>query len=242
MHISELLEAVNVTGANLLAYVITVGEAYAEKPRLEPEAVPAWKAVVASNQNLMKKLQSKVKVEFTPDDPYATDKDMMQDAQKNKRLKIWTGASDDHPVFSSADNHIFRTVHDYFAHIAKNQKTIAAGKDPTAATFTIRGEFNAYLTHVRLAPKAAVPAFFTEILGQACYFFVAGNFPEQKVAILDGFDYYRLGVTSGARKARVEELVGIINDRSQAVIPTKIQPIERAKINWKLLNFSGAQA
>ena len=41
------------------------------------------------------------------------------------------------------------------------------------------------------------PALFTEVVGQASYYLHRGNFPEQKIAFLPGFDYFNLGKVEG---------------------------------------------
>ena len=47
-------------------------------------------------------------------------------------------------------------------------------------------------------PPASWPALFTEIVGQAStYFYQGGQFAEQKIALLDGFDYENIGVVDG---------------------------------------------
>jgi hypothetical protein len=49
-------------------------------------------------------------------------------------------------------------------------------------------------------PPAAYPAttIRTEVnVGQACSFIVNGEFPEQKIALLPGFDYEKVGVVEG---------------------------------------------
>ena len=46
-------------------------------------------------------------------------------------------------------------------------------------------------------PPKSYPALFTEVVGQACSFIVNGQFPEQKIALLPGFDYEKVGVVEG---------------------------------------------
>ena len=48
-----------------------------------------------------------------------------------------------------------------------------------------------------MMPTAALPALFTEIIGQVCYQTSKGSFPVQKVAILKGFDYKNIGRVEG---------------------------------------------
>ena len=45
-----------------------------------------------------------------------------------------------------------------------------------------------------MVPKDAVPAIFTEVVGQASIAVTSGSFPsKQKIAVLKGFDYYNVG-------------------------------------------------
>lgn len=155
-------------------------------------------------------------------DPAMMVRFMLFDMVVRNRLLIYSGHSDDHPNFSAEENVIFRTVHDYFTHgklfatfkrnLLKVAPEMVKGRDPTPeqllrvlphvslATggnlgheFTLRGELNAAMTHIRLAPKAVAPALFTEVAGQVCYNVICGHFPQQKVAVLPGFDYFNIG-------------------------------------------------
>ena len=46
---------------------------------------------------------------------------------------------------------------------------------------------------MKTVPPAAAGALFTEVIGQAAYFLEYGYFPEQKIAILPGFDFFNVG-------------------------------------------------
>lgn len=46
-------------------------------------------------------------------------------------------------------------------------------------------------------PKAAYPALFTEIVGQVRAQTVTGGFQAQKVCVLRGFDYEKIGRVDG---------------------------------------------
>lgn len=82
---------------------------------------------------------------------------------------------------SIEENLIFRAVHDYIIHIKNN--TSFSGKD----------EIRSYNFHAKVAPKLALPALFTEVVGQACYYVHFGSFPIQKIAILEDFDLEQIG-------------------------------------------------
>ena len=105
---------------------------------------------------------------------------MKADLQKTGTLKINIDYSE-HPVFSVKDNIVFRTVHDYIVHILGNKQ------------FGAQGEIASYNLHAKLVPKEAIPAIFTEVVGQACTRVITGSFPIQKIAILKGFDYLNVG-------------------------------------------------
>lgn len=248
----KLNEGISVHSEGLLAFAITVAEAYFEAPVLQAEQAWRWSALVYSNDILLRKAASKVKITYTENDPYANEVDMLKDIVFNKRLFIYSGHSDNHPKFSANENVVFRTIHDYFAHAAKNAKSMeafykkqqlvspqeAAGAirdfEFSHSGFNLRGEINSYLAHAKLVPPDVLPALFTEIIGQVCCVVVTGDFPTQKVAVLEGFDFRNIGKVSGPREQRMAELLEIINDPNQPGIPTKVNGIviDKSKINW----------
>jgi hypothetical protein len=184
-------------------YVKLVAEAYEKAKDYDSSVLSHWKALNASNYTLFQRLLSKVNVIFTtnnksdvgtiniagrdfkieyiePGDEYKTASEMRNSFESTGILKISIDYSE-HPVFSVADNIVFRTIHDYMAHIL-------GGHD-----FGAKGEIASYNRHAKLAPKEAIPALFTEVIGQACVAVTTGTFPKQKIAVLEGFDFYSLG-------------------------------------------------
>jgi hypothetical protein len=184
-------------------YVKLVAEAYEKAPDYDPSVLRHWSALNQSNHSLFKRLLSKVNVIFTtndkskvgdinigsrkfkiefilPEDEYQTQSQMKKSFNDTGILKISIDYSD-HPYFSVVDNIVFRTVHDYIAHILGDYD------------FGAKGEIACYNLHAKMAPKEAVPALFTEVLGQAAVTIVTGSFPKQKITLLKGFDYYNLG-------------------------------------------------
>jgi hypothetical protein len=131
--------------------------------------------------------------------PYDSASQMVDDYRNNNRLYISADFSD-HPVFSLEENIMFRTVHDFIVHIL--------GGHP----FGLHGEIASYNRHSKLAPPDALPALFTEIVGQVCYHEVFGRFPTQKVAILGGFDYRNIGRLDGY-DVKNKELVSIAKNQ-----------------------------
>src|ERR1044072_2414861 len=244
LHDIFLSEAVAIRDpAHMAAFAIVVAEAYDAAPQVEPAAIKLWQELARQNRDVMlrKIAADGVRVEYTPHDPYGTLTDdpammvryMLWDMLVNKRLQIYSGHSDNHPVFSEEDNVIFRTVHDYFTHgrlrgmfkqqieqmglmnqqptpeqlaqILPNIKLDKGGN--IGHVFSLRGEINAFLTHSRLASPRIVPVLFTEVDGQACYNTVVGDFPMQKAAILQGFDYRHVGQPASPQVAqRMQEV------------------------------------
>lgn len=190
---------------------------------------------------------SGIDIQFVPDDPYEIGspedsvKYLLYDIVINKRMMVYTGFSDNHPTFSYDDNIMFRAVHDFFAH-ASVRKAFSASMSKAAKSmklaawpaledagdllsqvrlpshmFNARGEFNSASEHVRLAPKEAAPALFTEIVGQVCFQVICGNFPVQKVAILKGFDYQNIGRCSGEPERRLQEVLAAIEGGEEEI-------------------------
>jgi hypothetical protein len=184
-----------------------VAEAYNNAPSFEKSAVKHWEALNDSNRKLFKRLLSKTKITLISEDdsqvgtllelsgrpyiiekiegePYDSQKEMKEQWEQTGNLMISIDHST-HPIFSVSDNVIFRCVHDFIVHIL--------GDHP----FGDKGEIASYNNHAKMAPPEALPALFTEIVGQACYAVEYGEFPEQKIAILDGFDYRDVGSVEG---------------------------------------------
>jgi hypothetical protein len=183
-------------------YYKLVTDAYIAAPDYEPEAIKHWVALNKSNHDWFNRINNEVKLIFyslkpvsknkinidgkdfdlvhLDSDPYSTQIEMKNDYTKNKTLYISIDYSD-HPYYTLEDNIVFRFVHDYLVHIKGNY---SFGK----------GEINSYNLHVKLVPKEAVPALFTEIVGQASYAMTKGTFPKQKIAVLKGFDFYNVGL------------------------------------------------
>lgn len=192
---------------NYDSYVKLVAEAYKEAPDFEESEKYRWDILNKSNYTFFKRLTSKVdvifvstdkskdgnkieilskthNVEFMAGDPYASQKEMRDAYMKDKRLYISMDYSE-HPVFSVTDNIVFRTVHDYIVHILAN------------VDFSGKGEIAAFNAHAKLAPNEAIPAIFTEVVGQASHFVYFGEFPKQKITVLKGFDYENVGAVEG---------------------------------------------
>jgi len=185
-------------------YIEVVSNAYLNMPDFDNSVVKHWDALNKSNHTLFKRLLSKVNVIFTTnntsnvgeinidgrkfkvvhmnqEDEYQTQSQMKQSFESTGKLYISMDNSG-HPIFSVEDNIVFRTVHDYMAHILGNHD------------FGAKGEIASYNRHAKMAPPEAIPALFTEVVGQASATIVTNSFPKQKIGIMEGFDYYNLGI------------------------------------------------
>jgi hypothetical protein len=244
-----LQEGIVVHGDALLAYTITVAEIYAEKPVFEPSAVRHWEALVASNDKMFRRVIANIDIVFTEDDPYKNVREVVQDVVNNRRLKVFKTPESKHPFFSERDNDMFRALHDALTHVGSNithfirmvkadPRNAKKFKPIWGSGFSVRGEMNTFVTHSRIAPREATPALFTEIVGQICTYFVTGDFADDKVAVLDGVDFKNVGVLSGKRAARYQELLAQIEDPSIRYTRTKVNniTIDKEKINWRMLS------
>jgi len=169
-------------------YAQLVADAYLAAPKFESRATSSFEALVPFIEKMFKRIQSRVDVEFVDYHPYDSAQELRQDVDETGTMKIATidGA---HGVFDEITNAKFRAIHDYMSHIQ------AIGSRGTE--FTLRGELAAYNTHLKTTPPDAVPALFTEVVGQVCTYIITGKFAEQKICLLDGFDYYKIGVVDG---------------------------------------------
>ena len=196
---------------NYTEYAKLVTQAYIDAPPYDSSAVSHWNALRTSNYTWWKRLISEVEVIFVSGEskyknkpstlsiagktypleylqggqPYDTASQMANSYKNEGKLYISIDYSD-HPLWSVEDNIVFRTVHDYIVHIRGGFE------------FGLKGELGSYNLHAKLAPKAALPALFTEIVGQAAYAVTTGDFPsQQKIAVLPGFSYLNVGEVEG---------------------------------------------
>jgi len=169
-------------------YSKLVAEAYLAAPKFESRAVRHFQAMIPFVQKMFKQIQSKVDVQFVNYHAYNSVEELRSDVFNNGVMKIAT-VDAEHDVFDPQTNAKFRAVHDYMSHVQ------AIGSRGTE--FSMRGEFASYNAHLKTLPRAAAPALFTEIIGQTSMYWVHGGFADQKICLLDGFDYYNVGVVEG---------------------------------------------
>jgi len=165
-------------------YCELVAEAYARAPRFDPSAASSFEAMKPFVDKMFKRIEGVVDVQFVEEHPYANADELKQDVKQNGVLRIST-LDAEHDIFDPQTNAKFRAVHDFMSHIQRD------------TNFDAKGEIASYNAHLQTMPPASHPALFTEVVGQACSFIVNGKFPEQKIALLPGFDYERVGVVEG---------------------------------------------
>jgi len=253
--IYKLLEGVEVHGKELFAYAVVVAEAYADAPMVEDEAVDAWKQIIQSNERLAKRAFRKLDVEYVDKDPYDNVNDVIADITINNHLYVYkTTSEDSHPSWSAHENNVFRAIHDALSHAGGNAKSfqkflkryaIKSSKDKRirkfaslSHNFTVRGEMNSYNAHRQMVPPDLAGVLFTEIVGQICTYFVTGDYTNNKVAILEGFDYVKIGKVYGSRATRMQEVLNDFNDPDLLYVQTKVNGIKlyKNKIRWKMLS------
>jgi len=186
-------------GWDLYAELIT--EAYLAAPVFEERAVPAFEALIPFVEKMYKQIGSRVKVEPVDYHPYdvgldvdVTGADRMRKSVEDTGVLQISTADADHPIFDKETNVKFRAVHDYMTHI---QPKKPAGFTSSKVIGSIHQELRSYNIHAKTVPRDGIPALFTEVVGQVCTFYVTGKFAEQKVCLLDGFDYINVGVVDG---------------------------------------------
>ena len=165
-------------------YCELVAAAYQSAPRFDPAAVASFEAMTPFVEKMFKRIESVVDGQFVEEHPYESAEELRQDVQQNGVLRIST-LDAEHDVFDPATNAKFRAIHDFMSHIQRN------------TNFDAKGEIASYNAHLQTMPPKSYPALFTEVVGQACTSIVTGAFPEQKIALLSGFDYVNIGVVEG---------------------------------------------
>lgn len=170
-------------------YAKLVGDAYLAAPKFEQRAVPHFKALVPFINKMFDQISTRVDIQFVDYHPYKDAQELRDEVEQTGVLRIAT-IDAEHDIFDEETNAKFRAIHDYMAHIQ------AIGSRGTE--FTLKGELAAYNTHLKTIPQQAIPALFTEVVGQVCANYVQGGvFAEQKICLLDGFDYVNIGVVDG---------------------------------------------
>jgi hypothetical protein len=170
-------------------YSNLVGTAYLSAPTYEQRAIPHFEAMIEYIDTMYKRISSNVDIHMVDYHAYANAEELRQDVKKNKRMMVST-IDADHAVFDNMTNAKFRAIHDYLSHVTALKSR--------GTEFTLYGELQAYNVHLKTASPKAVPALFTEVVGQVTAYYANGEqFAEQKICLLDGFDYYNIGKVEG---------------------------------------------
>jgi len=169
------------------------------------KAIPAFNDLIKKFSRQYDFVSSKFEFDPVHKDPYTSMKHLVKsiDDQKKsgkKKPKVSVFAElpgpegnyekQGHPLFDNDFNVKLRWVHDIIAHYY--------GKHP----FSARGEYAAYNRHLKtLGPNTpAAGALFTEVVGQTSCYYVYGDYIEQKVVILDDFDFVNVGQLNPSSK------------------------------------------
>ena len=169
-------------------YSELVGKAYLAAPKFEERAVPHFQAMIPFIEKMFKRISSRVDIQFVDYHAYENAQQLRNDVKQNGVMRVAT-IDAEHDIFDESTNAKFRAIHDYMAHIQ------AIGSRGTE--FTLIGEIQSYNVHLKTLPPEAAPALFTEIVGQVSAYYQLGRFAEQKICLLDNFDYYDIGKVKG---------------------------------------------
>lgn len=251
-----LTEAIEVSGNDLAAYVMVVSEEFDRLPKFDKNEAFRWKKMVEHSKKFMPRIMSKVTIEVTEEDPYKTIQELMYDIVVNKRMKVFKTTAGSHPGIADAENDAFRAEHDFIGHFSPNAKefqqflkknNIDTTKDvkkklkdfkPAHNSFTVRGEMSAYLTNTKIVPPDVIPALFTEVVGQISVYFVSNDFTENKVGLIKGVDYQKIGRFTDQRLAdRAAKYKAMLDDPDVKKIKLKSgRTVDKSKIKWGLLS------
>ena len=170
--------------ANYAEYSHLVADAYDARPAHDPMARASYAALLAHTKKMFRQLLSRVRIEFTDDcEPYKDAADMTKRVAAEGVMYVSKCFSQNLANgWTPVENWMSRAVHDHIVHIGGHHD------------FSLRGEMGTYNRHAKLVPPAALPALFSEIVGQVSYAIVRGHFPDpQKACVLYGFDYKAVG-------------------------------------------------
>jgi len=161
-------------------YIRVVANAFDAAPRIMPEAKPYYDALYHESQNWMVRIASHLNMDIKNVEQYNSFDDMVHDVKNNHHLSV-SAEYRNHPYWTDYEYRTVRITHDYLAHSIVGNP------------FGPKGEVYAYNTHCKLFSPKARPALFTEIVGTNCWYGCYGHVPEEKCAILPGFDYNNIG-------------------------------------------------
>ena len=154
--------------------ITEIAEWYATAPTADIISQSSWVHLAAYvTERLALHLCAGLQIIPTADpEPYATAADQGLDIATNLRLLVST-AYCDHPIWPAHVNVAYRVWHDVEGH----------GPGAYALPFTVDGELRAWERSAPDLPAAALPAAFTETVGQLAYAAVTGDFGEQRAVL-----------------------------------------------------------
>lgn len=157
-----------------------IAKAYLDAPVLGPQAAAAWAYLAAEVNALYCAIPDTLRIEAVTGQPYATVEAMFADTDSGV-LRVSTDNTE-HPLWTPAQNVVFRAVHDYYGHYL------------TGADFSWQGELRAwgYLDRLLVDSKAR-HAQFCEVVGQAAAYFQTGEFQPQKCHLLPTWFLFHTG-------------------------------------------------
>jgi len=230
---NQFLEKLTLKGG-YIPFAKNCSKAYELLPAFDNNDSKSWEALKNSNLKLFKNLIAKTNVVyFSTESKYigkkftlfnhtytVEDKGISYDSaeqmkdyyNKNNKTIYITADFSDHPYFNVIDNIIFRTVHDVIVHIGGNH---SFGKEEGGEVTSVRGEIGSFNRHAKLATKDAIPALFTEVVGQVCYYAAHNDFGEQKIAILEGFDFVNVGNTIDGKYKYYDIVDGVVQEKNK---------------------------
>ncbi len=147
--------------------------AYHNARVMDMSCVSAWEELRKDTLVQFEHVSKQVTVWYVNYEPYRDAFSMWSDIVKHKQLLV-SNLHNEHPWFTSEDNLKFRAVHDWYH--------FTTGED-----FSLEGELAVYRAHADSIPSArARRALYTEVVIQAAYKCLVGEFPIQKLFIPTG--------------------------------------------------------
>ena len=186
-------------------------QAYEDAPIFDESAGASFEALGPFVHKMFDRIVGfGIDIDFVDDNPYENSKEMCRDGSENKVLRIWKGGTE-HQIFDAKTNLKLRAVHDYMAHCQGG------------TNFGLQGEIASYNKHMKTVPPAAAGALFTEVVGQAAFFIENQYFPPQKIAILKGFDFFKVGevdpeITGYMLDPEKKELIKVESEQEEDIL------------------------
>jgi hypothetical protein len=193
-------------------FALLVTEAYIASTPGGSDLVRSYKALKESNEMLFKQMMSQIDVRFVSDyedTGYKSANEMIERLKKSGVLLVDVRFSNN-PYLNEKENLIFRAVHDFYTHVQRGKKF------ELSYNFDLKGEYQTYNIHAKLAPRQALPALFSEVVGQVSYEVITGTFPDpQKCTFMRGFDFVNVGMIRFKRGQQLVYGEGVYDDNFQ---------------------------